>query len=80
MDESLASCLILEHFGLEVDSIEPLDGYSDRNFFFTAKCSENGSEKAVAADGYVFKVMDSKDSKNDNGMVRYSIACYLYFF
>lgn len=66
VDESLASCLILEHFGLEVDSIEPLDGYSDRNFFFTAKCSENGSEKAVAADGYVFKVMDSKDSKIDN--------------
>ena len=75
MDEELATSLIMEYFGFELDSIKPLDGYSDRNFFFNAKCSKNNWVREFATDGYVFKIMDSKDSRNDAGI--YSKVYYI---
>jgi len=73
VDESQARELILEHFGLEAESLKQLDGYDDKNFFFTAK--ENAATTILWAslkddstfrpqDGFVFKVMNSQDSKN----------------
>jgi hypothetical protein len=63
--------LVEDVFGLRVQSIKQLDGYDDKNFFITVDdsfcCNPHLNAETRSQPGYVFKVMNSLDSRNPAG-------------
>ncbi|CAL8125445.1 unnamed protein product [Orchesella dallaii] len=67
----LAQKLVEEHYGLKVESLKELNSYDDNNFYVKAKGSNGNVEK------YVFKVLNSMDSKKTGYVEAQNAAMFL---
>ncbi|XP_059474986.1 hydroxylysine kinase [Neocloeon triangulifer] len=59
-----ATSLVEKIYGVQVDNIKELDAYDDKNYHIIVKSQpSNESLKSVWPHGYVFKILNSMDSK-----------------
>lgn len=65
VDDGIIVELVKKLYGLNVKSIRELNGYDDKNYWINCdNINDNVYIDKISADGYVFKIMNSLDSKN----------------
>ncbi|CAH0552030.1 unnamed protein product [Brassicogethes aeneus] len=71
--------LVRDLYGLEVEKINELNGYDDKNYHVIGKnCTDNDNIKEVRRDGYVVKIINRLDSqKTDFFNAQTNLLIYL---
>ncbi|XP_046558185.1 hydroxylysine kinase-like [Haliotis rubra] len=64
LTESFIGSILSKHYGLRMFSCQELNSYDDFNFRVKAESTGTNENLEVSCHGYVFKVLNSLDSKN----------------